>query len=137
VDSIFRFVKKKKDVSMFFQGTVVNDYFKSKVDLLRMGLTKNKKVTVERIVKTMSPMLPSYDEEYYFEMKDGRIVVVMIGFTAIAKFPDWRKVLNFSVKHWTKEQLEKYKASEGSFISQEDLQIKDYKIEKVDQEMCK
>lgn len=122
---------------MFFQGTVVDDYFKSRVDLLRTGLTKNKKVTVERIVKTMSPMLPSYEEEHYFEMKDGRVVVVMIGFTAVAKFPDWHKVLNFTVKHWTKEQLEKYKASKGNFVSEEDLQIEDYKIEKVDQEMCK
>jgi len=120
IDSIFQYVKKKKEVSSFFNAGVLENaaLYKSRIDLMRRGLTNHKAMTVERSAEVWTSMLPQYDERYYFEMKDGRVIYVSLGFTAVSKFAGWDKVLNFTVKHWTPEQLKEYREGDGTYVAE-------------------
>jgi hypothetical protein len=139
IDSILQFVKKKRDVSFFFDKMRLKDlkFFHSQMELVRRGLIKHKKMSVDREVHVWSGMLPRYEETYYFEMKDDRVIVVFIGFTAVAKFPGWEKVLNFTVKHWSKEQAAEHKTSVKAPVSNEEW-IRNQTIQyvKVGKDMC-
>jgi hypothetical protein len=117
IDSLLTLVRKDKDVVGFFvPGRVKNkEDFMNKIALLKEGLVKSKATTTERTIEIWSKkMLPQYKEEYFFELKKGRMIIVSFGFIASSKLPDWQKVLNFHVTETTTNKLTEYKKSRNN-----------------------
>jgi hypothetical protein len=117
IDSLLTLVRKDKDVMGFFVPDRVKNKegFTNKIKLLKEGLTRSKATTTERTIEIWSKkMLPQYHEEYFFELKKGRLIIVSFGFTASSKIPDWQKVLNFNVTETTTNKLSEYKQSKNN-----------------------